>query len=119
MTLADQRKLYFGIGLIAFIILAVGGYGYFKMRNLLEGPVIAVSTPQNGTTVGTSTEIIRGTAKNVSSLSLNDRPIFIDEQGNFSETVALSPGYNILSLKGQDKFGKKTELVLQLTVNKN
>ena len=116
MMLINRRKLFLGTGLVLIILLAVLGYGYSKMKNFLNGPKISVTTPENGATAGTSTEVIRGMAKNVSSLSLDDRPIFVDEQGNFSEIVALLPGYNILSLKGTDKFGKKTELLLQLVL---
>lgn len=114
--LIDQQKLFFGAGLIVFILITVGGYGYFKMRSLIMGPTINIEGPQNWAALGTSTETISGKAQNVSLLYLNDRPISIDEYGNFSEVVALSPGYNIISIKGADKFGKQTEKVLQLVL---
>ncbi|MFA5842011.1 MAG: hypothetical protein WC835_03585 [Candidatus Paceibacterota bacterium] len=116
MTLIDQKKLFLKIGFIAIILVVVFGYGYFKIRNLLLGPTISVSEPINGQIFASSTISIRGLAKNVSSLSLNDRPIFVNEKGDFSEIMALSPGYNIISLKGADKFGKKTEKTLELVL---
>lgn len=51
-------------------------------------------------------------------MSLNDRQIFPDESGSFAETLVLPNGYTIMSLKAEDKFGKKTEQTISLTVNK-
>lgn len=116
MSLADRRKSYFSILLVVLLLGVVGSYGYLKMRNLIVGPEISVDSPENGASLSQSTNIIRGMAKNVAYLSLDDRQIFVDEQGNFSEIVALLPGYNILSLKGEDKFGKKTEKRLELVL---
>lgn len=116
MTLIDQKKLFLKIGFVAIILIIVSGYGYLKIRNLILGPTITVSEPKNGETFTLSTIEIKGLAKNISSLSLNDLPIFVNDKGDFSEKVVLSPGYNIISLKGADKFGKKTENVLQLVL---
>lgn len=116
MTLIDQKKLFLKIGFIAIILLIVSSYGYLKMRNLVLGPTITISEPKNGETFTSSTVSIHGAAKNISSLSLNDLPIFVNDKGDFSEMIALSPGYNIISLKGTDKFGKKTEKVLELVL---
>lgn len=101
---------------ITLILLSVATYTYLKTKKLILGPNISVTTPKNGETLRNSTTIIQGTARNISSLSLNDRPISIDENGGFSEVVALLSGYNIMSVKGTDKFGKKTESVLQLVL---
>lgn len=116
MTLIDQKKLFLKVGFIAVILIAVFGYGYFEIRNLLLGPTITVSEPQDGQAFASSTISVKGIAKNISALSMNDLPIFVNDKGDFSEIVALSLGYNIISLKGADKFGKKTEKVLQLVL---
>lgn len=116
MPLVNQQKLILKILFVVFVLFAISIYSYLKMRNLILGPTITVSSPENGQTVGNSTTVVEGMAKNVSFLSLNDRPIFVDEKGNFKEVVALLPGYNILSVKGADRFGKKTESVVQLVL---
>lgn len=55
---------------------------------------------------GTKFNIIKltGNAKNAVDLILNGREISVDKQGNFSETIALLSGYNIISIKARDKF---------------
>jgi hypothetical protein len=116
MTLIDQKKLFLKIIFAVVVLLAISGYGYLKVRDLLLGPTIVVSEPDNGQTFASGTIHIKGTSRNISSLSLDDRQIFTNEKGDFSEIMVLSPGYNIISLKGEDKFGKKTERTLRLVL---
>jgi len=112
----QREKTILKAALIGLVLVFIGIYGYSKTKDLIDGPRISVSSPEDGETLFQSASVISGTAKNVSFLSLNDRPIFVDKNGNFSETVALLPGYNILSVRGIDKFGKKTEKTLQLVL---
>ncbi|MFC1731271.1 hypothetical protein ACFL6I_13135 [candidate division KSB1 bacterium] len=101
----------------ALLIIAILGYTYFQMQNLVTGPVINISEPQNGATLTSSQIEVTGTTKNISSINLNDRQIFIDESGVFGEKLLLSPGYNIITLRAEDKFGRKTKKVLELVYN--
>ncbi len=84
------------------------------MWNYATGPKITVTSPPNGAAVSESLISIDGQAKNTKIITLNDRPIVVDEKGNFSEKILLSYGYNVLELKAEDKFGKKTEQELQI-----
>jgi hypothetical protein len=52
---------------------------------------------------------VTGNAKNAVELTLNGRVISIDQQGNFNETIALFPGYNVASLKAKDEFRNSDE----------
>ncbi|NQV93192.1 hypothetical protein HQ403_01705 [Candidatus Kaiserbacteria bacterium] len=87
------------------------------MQSLVTGPVISISEPKDGVVVTSSRTEVYGTTKNISSISLNDREIFIDESGAFKEKLLLSPGYNIITVRAEDKFGRKTENVLELVYN--
>ena len=55
-----------------------------------------------------------GRVKNSKIITLDDRPIVIDQNGNFSEKILLAYGYNVIVLKAEDRFGKKTERDLQI-----
>lgn len=78
------------------------------------GPEIIIFEPRNGSTIATSTVLIRGQALRIQDISLNNRPILIDEQGNFSETLLLFPGYNVSLISAQDKFDRTIEYKLEL-----
>lgn len=103
------------IWIVAIALLIVGGYATFQARNFVEGPLISVESPHNGIAVSEALIEIKGTAKNLSYLTLNGDKIFTDESGAFSEKTLLSPGYNIVTLRAQDRFGRTAETRLQIT----
>lgn len=112
-TPADYLKIFliilFSIGIILYII--------FNFRIFIAGPEIIVTSPQNGSNVNTELLEIVGSAKNVSFIDLNEKPIFLDENGNFKEFLLLATGYNIIVIKAKDKFereiSKKIEVVFE------
>lgn len=119
MTLSSHTKqTIIGSSLVGMLILASVIYGYIQSRKLIYGPSITITSPVNGSNLENQIVTISGKTKNIAVMSLNDRQIFPDESGNFTETLVLPNGYTIMSLKAEDKFGKKTEQTISLTVNK-
>jgi hypothetical protein len=110
----EDGKLILKTLLIAFFVLLLVGYGLFQSKKIISGPQIEITSPISGSTSTISKTEITGIAKNISSISLNDRPIFIDEAGNFSEKLMLYPGYNIIKIRASDKFGSSVEKDLEL-----
>ena len=100
--------------ILASIVCIVTGYAYFASRDYILGPRIVISEPINGSTHSTSTVLIRCQALRIQDITLNNRPILIDEQGNFSETLLLFPGYNVSLISAQDKFDRTIEYKLEL-----
>jgi len=100
--------------LIALVALIVGSYILFQTRNLIAGPIIDITAPQNGGTVRAQLVEVQGTARNITEITLNDRTIVVDENGYFSEQLLLNPGYTIMSLSARDRFGRTTKESLEL-----
>jgi len=103
--------------LLIFIII----YAFFISKDLLFGVKIK-NVNINGSgeeqTVFTESIIkITGNARNAKELSLNDRPISIDQKGNFEETLALLSGYNIVKIEAKDEFGSVDEKTYKLIKN--
>ncbi|MHB1316556.1 MAG: hypothetical protein ACYCZW_01730 [Minisyncoccota bacterium] len=92
-------------------------YSLFQAQKILSGPKITTSSPLNGATYTTNLVEVKGVAKNASVLKLNDRLLYTDKSGNFIDTLLLIPGYNIIKLEAQDKFGvkviKRVEIIYQ------
>lgn len=109
-----ETKFYLKALLITVFLIMVLGYGAYEVWNYATGPQIIVTNPQNGTAVSESLITIEGLAKNIKEITLNDRAIVVDEAGNFNEKILLSYGYNVLSLRASDRFGKQTEERLQI-----
>ena len=101
---------------VAVIIAAVliFGYALFEARGMLRGPAIVIEDPLQGATISEGLITVTGYAKNTQSISMNDRTIFLSEEGRIEEPVALLEGYNKIMFRGTDRFGttKVLELVL-------
>jgi hypothetical protein len=114
MTERHKTRKYLRILIICLVLLLLLGYTAYEIQRVAFGPRIQILSPENGALVSTSTLEVTGVAANIKDISLDDRPIFIDEKGNFTEEVLLSPGYNTIVLKADDKFGRNTEKVLEV-----
>ncbi|HEU0080872.1 MAG TPA: hypothetical protein VFQ72_02515 [Candidatus Paceibacterota bacterium] len=104
-------KIWITLGAIALVV----GYGCFKAKSLAEGPRLVVESPADGSPFRDALVSVRGTAGNISFLTLNGNKIYTDESGAYSEDILLSPGYNKVTVEAQDRFGRKVTRTLQLT----
>jgi hypothetical protein len=107
------------IGGFSVFFLLIILYALFNSEDLIFGVKIKNVNInghpiQAGATVKESVIEITGVARNAINLTLDGRAISEDQQGNFDETIALLPGYNIISIKAQDKFGHVDEKDYQL-----
>lgn len=100
----NAKKIIKIAGFSAFFVLIIG-YSFFVSKDLIFGVKIKNVSLTDGATVTSNIIKVTGNAKNAINLSLNGREISIDQLGNFNETIALLPEYNIINLRAQDKFG--------------
>ncbi|MDO8620571.1 MAG: hypothetical protein Q7R64_04470 [bacterium] len=107
-------KIIIGISVTLLVALGLGIYAYFQSWEYLQGPVLTVIEPLNGSTSTTSLVTLLGNARNVAFLTLNGRQIFTNEQGRFRESLLLPKGYSIMTLEGKDRFGHSVEKRLEL-----
>ncbi len=104
MTENKTKKLIKTISLSVFFLLIVI-YVFFSSHDLIFGVKIKNVNIVDGIKVESNIQKITGNAKNAKNLTINGREVSIDEKGEFSETVALLVGYNILTIRAEDKFG--------------
>lgn len=109
-----QTKKIVKIGSISFFFLIIAVYAFFISHDLIFGVKIKNVNITNGATVTDPVITITGNAKNATLLTLDGREISIDQTGNFNETIALTRGYNIITIRAQDKFGDTDEKNYQL-----
>ena len=104
---------------IILAVMFIASYSLYEARNIIAGPIIEIFSPINGSTSNTSLIEIKGAARNISSIRLNNREITTDSSGIFSEKTLLSPGYNIITLTVADKFGRSKEEKLELVLSEH
>lgn len=112
--MAYSKRLHIVLPFILIFLLSASWYIYFQAEDLIRGPILTVTVPENGTSVNNSLVEVEGRARNISRISMNDRQIFIDEEGVFKEKLLLSYGYNIITVSAEDKFGREIERKLHL-----
>jgi hypothetical protein len=103
------RAFVLSIGLLLLlgvILLYIG----FQARFLIAGPQLTLidepSSVQNSPVVN-----LRGSAKNITKISLNDRQIFTDKVGYFDEALVLENGYTIATIQATDRYGREQRIV--------
>lgn len=112
----DGKKIIKIAGFSVFFILIII-YAIFISKDLIFGIKIREVNLSDGAVFTENIVKLSGNAKNAIKLTLNGREISIDQEGNFGETIALLPGYNIVTIKAEDKFGYVDEKNYQLMFN--
>lgn len=107
-------KPRYGFLIILFLLLIA--YSSYQARAFLVGPRIWVENPRDGHLVEDPLVTIEGRSKNIAWISLNDRQIFTDEKGAWSEKLLVSPGLSIMTVKARDRFGRETKKSLTIVL---
>lgn len=91
--------------LIVILLILALAYGMFRAYPLLTGPSIKILNLTDGSTVASTTFQISGIATRAKEITLQGKPITIDNKGNFTETLVATYPYTILVLVATDKYG--------------
>ncbi|MBX4195718.1 hypothetical protein KW796_02050 [Candidatus Parcubacteria bacterium] len=100
---------------IAFFVL-IALYALFQARSLILGPIINIDTPKDGSLADAGAITVSGTGKNISFISLDDRQIYTDTGGRWSEKLIVAQGINIIKVKARDRFGREKEVLVRVVV---
>ena len=96
------------------IVVIILGYGIWISRDLLFGIRFSI----NGLTDGMSTNqgilTFSGTANHASLLVIDGETIPLAENGTWTDTLAVLPGYNTIQLQVTDRFKRTTEKVYRI-----
>lgn len=107
------RQIHFSSTLSYFLVVSLivlfCFYVLWQARFLITGPEVTLSTElnpiQNNRVI-----TLTGETKNITRITVNDRPIITNEFGEFSESIILENGYTIVSIKAQDRYGRETAI---------
>ena len=100
---------------LILLVCVVVGYGLFRVYPIFMGPVITLYTPKNGDRVASSTFLVSGKVERAKEIKVQGRPISINTEGLFNETLAVHAPYTILVIEASDAYGKKIRKVLQIS----
>ncbi len=101
------------ISLITLLLVGIVGYAYFRSRDAIWGTSITASV-SDGTVLDSKLLTLTGNAPHTSRFTVNNRELLLDKNGDFTDTLLLQDGYNILTLEASDKFGRVKSKVIRL-----
>lgn len=101
--------------ILTISVLSLGlilAYVLFQARFLIIGPQVTLidepASIQNNRVVK-----LRGSAQNITHISLNGRQIFTDKVGYFDEALVLENGYTVATIQVTDRYGRQESIVKQ------
>ena len=98
----------------AILAIAIIVYSMYAFWDYVDGPRLTLTFPQDGYSTSSPLIAVTGVAERAHFISLNDRAIYIDEQGNFKETLLLNPGYTIIKVFVRDRFGREQSSLINV-----
>ena len=90
-------------------VLALG-YALLVAYPLLAGPRLSAAAVRQDD----GTYLVSGTVSRVSAVEIDGLPIPITDQGTFAERRAYPPGYTVITVRAEDRFGRSREQTLTL-----
>ncbi len=104
MTETPISRIRLLIGTLIAILLA--GYVLFQARHVIRGPILTIEYPPDMAVIEDSHITVRGSTKNTVNLLISGRKVFVNEEGVFEETIPLLPGYTIMTIEAEDRYGR-------------
>jgi cytoskeletal protein RodZ len=111
-SLTPKTMIIGGSLLVALIaVIYVGD----QIRSVLVPPYLSIIEPGSDATVDSNSLVVAGKGEIGAEVSINNQPVLIDSTGQFTETLLLSPGLNVVEIVEKNKFNKVSKVVRQIT----
>jgi transcriptional regulator with XRE-family HTH domain len=98
---------------VAFTVLVgliVLGYVISQVRSVLAPPSLEISEPAADLSISGNSLIVSGKTELGADVFINNQTVLVDKNGQFAESLILSPGLNILEIRAVNKFGKESRI---------
>ena len=99
------------------IVLSVGGaffYLYREFRSFAAEPRLMILEPRDKSVFEASEVVIRGKTDKGARVSINNQPVFVAGEGEFSDKLILQPGLNTVTVVAVNRFDKERSETISL-----
>lgn len=92
------------------VILFFAGvfYLYKEIGAFANTPKLVIISPEQNVTLNASSVVVEGITDTDAKAFINDQPILVNDDGKFSENLALQSGTNTINVKAVNRFDKDT-----------
>lgn len=94
------------------ILLATFGYLFRELRSFVAEPHLVITSPASGLVTIESSLTIVGKTDRGAQVTLNNEPVFVNNEGDFQENLTLQPGPNTIRILATNRFDKIKEVTL-------
>ncbi len=98
------------------VICIVFGFFWHQLSYLIYPPNLEIAQPASDITVSEQTIKVSGTTDTDVNLTVNDKEVYVKDDGNFESMVDLNPGLNIIKVKIKDRFGNTNTVIRRIMV---
>lgn len=91
-------------------VLIIGGFYYFyrELQGFTATPKLVIIKPVDGEVISGRATYVSGRTEKGASVFINDQPVIVKDNGDFSENINLSSGANHIVVRAKNKFGKES-----------
>lgn len=105
----------FALVMAATVLAAIVGFFSYEFK-FLRSPALVVSAPSRDIIAERTVYDVRGRTDPDADLTLNGRPLYSGETGEFSERIYLFRGVNRLDFEAKNRYGKTTRVTRYIVV---
>lgn len=99
-------RLNRAIGVVSAVVVLILLYIFFQYRAAFLNPTLTLSYPPDNTKVSSQTILVTGNTDPNTTVTVNNLPAYVDNDGHFSKEIPVFPGNEVVSVKAVNSFGK-------------
>lgn len=107
------------LAIILFVLLVGVGFVYFyrEVGKFSAAPRLIIAQPAGNSSIEGSTVDVAGITDKDGKVTINGQPVFVDEKGEFNETISLGQGINELEVRSENRFGNEASKKIRISAN--
>lgn len=105
--------------IIVLVSLFLGALGVVyvasQINSVLAPPLLELTEPTADVTVQGNSLVIAGRAEIGSDVTINEQIVLTDKNGQFSESLILSTGVNVVEVRAKNKFNRESSITRRIS----
>ncbi len=102
--------------IISIVVVTCFIYLALAVKAIVSPPYLLITSPRENFATKEKTINIAGVAEAESQIAINGKQALTDENGNFSETVSLRNGINVITITAKKRYGREKIIKRQVLV---
>lgn len=103
------RKIFIVLGIVAILIFLI-----IKVEQIFAPPLLNILTPADGSIVNDRQVTLVGKSESEVELIINNKEIFVDDNGNFETIIDLQKGLNLIKISAKKRYSRIMEREIRL-----